>query len=63
VSGAHFTPVVTIVPALRQAAAAVPPRVLVPVFVAAQSLGAASGAWLAHALRTWVPACRSSRPC
>ena len=50
VSGAHFNPVVTIVLALRRRGASVPNRVLVPVFVAAQLLGAVAGAWLAHAM-------------
>lgn len=50
VSGAHFNPVVTIVLALRQPTTQVRRRVLVPVFILAQLLGALAGAWLAHAM-------------
>ncbi|MEJ5989209.1 MIP/aquaporin family protein [Ramlibacter sp. PS3R-8] len=50
VSGAHFNPVVTIVLAVRQPTAQVRRRVLVPVFILAQLLGAVAGAWLAHAM-------------
>jgi glycerol uptake facilitator-like aquaporin len=50
VSGAHFNPVVTLVLALRQPTLQVPRRVLLPVFVLAQLLGAVAGAWLANAM-------------
>ena len=50
VSGAHFNPVVTVVLALRQPTTQVRRRVLVPVFILAQLLGAVAGAWLAHAM-------------
>ena len=46
VSGAHFNPVVTLVMAARGVLA----RRLVAGYVAAQLLGAALGAWLAHAM-------------
>jgi glycerol uptake facilitator-like aquaporin len=50
VSGAHFNPLVTLVLALRAPDARVPRRLLVPVFVCAQLLGAVAGAALAHAM-------------
>ena len=50
VSGAHFNPVVTVVLAMRQPAAHIPRKVLVPVFIAAQAVGAVAGAWIAHAV-------------
>jgi glycerol uptake facilitator-like aquaporin len=50
VSGAHFNPVVTVVLALREPTTHIPRRVLVPVFIAAQAIGAVAGAWLAHAM-------------
>ena len=50
VSGAHFNPVVTAVLALRQPAAHVPRKLLVPVFIAAQAVGAVAGAFIAHAM-------------
>jgi len=46
VSGAHFNPAVSLVMALR---GALPKPLLVP-YVAAQLIGAALGAWLAHAM-------------
>jgi glycerol uptake facilitator-like aquaporin len=46
VSGAHFNPVVSAVSAWRGAL----PRALLLPYVAAQMLGAALGAWLAHAM-------------
>lgn len=46
VSGAHLNPVVSVVQALR---GALPRRELLP-YVAAQLIGAALGAWLAHAM-------------
>lgn len=50
VSGAHFNPVVTVVLAVRQPAAHIPRKVLVPVFIAAQAVGAVAGACIAHAM-------------
>lgn len=50
VSGAHFNPVVTVVLAVRQPTAHIPRKVLVPVFIAAQAVGAVAGACLAHAM-------------
>jgi glycerol uptake facilitator-like aquaporin len=50
VSGAHFNPVVTVVLALREPTTDIPRSVLVPVFIAAQAIGAVAGAWLAHAM-------------
>src|SRR4051812_45739719 len=43
VSGAHFNPVVTLVLALRERDGAIPRRILVPVFIAMQLLGAVLG--------------------
>ena len=50
VSGAHFNPVVTLVLAWRSPDAPVPQRLLVPVFIAVQLLGAVAGTLLAHAM-------------
>lgn len=46
VSGAHFNPAVSLVMAARGEL----PRGLLPAYVAVQLLGAAAGAWLAHAM-------------
>ena len=50
VSGAHFNPLVTLVLALREPTPQVSRRVLVPLFLLAQGVGAIAGAWLAHAM-------------
>lgn len=50
VSGAHFNPVVTLVLWLKRPQALVKPKSVATLFIASQLLGAALGAWLAHAM-------------
>ena len=55
VSGAHFNPVVTLVLAWREPTRDVPRRVLVPVFLASQAIGALAGAALANLMFDLAP--------
>jgi glycerol uptake facilitator-like aquaporin len=50
VSGAHFNPIVTVLLAWREPAVGVRRRVQLPVFIAAQAIGALLGAALANAM-------------
>lgn len=50
ISGAHFNPVVTLVLGLRSRPGDEPWRRTATIFIACQLLGAAAGAWLAHAM-------------
>ena len=58
VSGAHFNPAVTLVMAVR----GVLPPTIAGVYVVAQLIGAALGAWLAHAKPAWLN-CSAPPPC